>query len=166
MSMLVSIEATVIVDSTTLVGVGTVLTLDLLIDDAFPDTNPAPNDFAALNVGTLSSFLIVPVGGTIDSLTATPTSWDADITLDLNPLLPILLPGTVTTVGVGATPDQVLPDYFSLTSGLLWVDVGVVVAGGTVQASIDSITISVPEPAPSVLLGLAAVGFLWRRPRS
>jgi len=163
--MVVNIQATVIVDGTTLVGVGTVLSLDLFIDDTVADLNGLPSDFFATNVGTVSSFLIVPVGGTVDDVTATPTNWDANATLDLNPVLPILLPASLSLVGVGATPDQVMPDFASLTSGLITVDVSVVAPGAMVIATVDSISIApVPEPSLVALLGVVGLAWCGRRP--
>jgi len=159
--MLVTVDATITAGLAPFVNIGDAFSITMLIDDATADAEPLPNDFSAINVGTLSSFLIVAVTGTVDSVDATPTTWDSAVTLDLSAMLPgVFLPATLALIGVGATPDQVMPDFSSLTSGLIVVDVGTVVPGAFVVASVDAVTIA-PVPEPSLVALLGVVGLAW-----
>jgi len=109
------------------------------------------------------------VTGDISSVVANAGIWDMVASIDLSALSPGLsVPATVSLVGTGLTPDQVLPDFTTLTSGELVADVGALFGpGAVVTADINSVSIAVPEPSTALLLGsgLAALG-AWRRRRN
>lgn len=161
----VIINATVTEDATGALGIGAPLSLSLFFDDATPNEVVAPNYLATGNPGSLSTFLIIPVAGTVSDVTGTgSTSWNATGDVDLTSVLGVFVPLSIETTGVGMTPGQIAPDYSSLTGGEIVVDLSGVGTGGFVKADIDSIQI-VPEPSTAALLGLglAALGAARRR---
>jgi hypothetical protein len=160
--MTVTVTASLTYDGTGLVGpVGTELSLDFLLDDATPNETTPPNYVASGGVGTVSSFLIVLVAGTVDWVIASTggTWWSTAGVLDG---AGFLLPFTLNINGAGLTPGQIIPDFVGpVAGGSLSVDVGVIFPGETVEATITGVTTSI-GPAPSVpSLSAPALVLLW-----
>jgi hypothetical protein len=158
----VTVTASLTHDGTGLVGpVGTELSLDFLLDDATPNETTPPNYVASGGVGTVSSFLIVPVAGTVDWIIASTrgTWWSTAGVLDAEGFL---LPFTLNINGTGLTPGQIIPDFVGpVAGGSLSVDVGAVVPGETVEATITGVKTTF-GPVPSVpSLSAPALVLLW-----
>jgi hypothetical protein len=158
----VTVTASLTHDGTGLVGpVGTELSLDFHLDDAMPNETTPPNYLASGGVGTLSSFLIVPVAGTVDWIIASTrgTWWSNAGVLDAGGFL---LPFTLNINGAGLTPGQIIPDFLGpVTGGSLSVDVGAIFPGETVEATITGVTTSFVPVAPVPSLSAPALVLLW-----
>jgi hypothetical protein len=146
------------------VPVGSSLAMDLFFDSATPNEVAGPA-YQATSPGTLSSFLLIPVTGTVDQVTTDGVgTWNlvASMTLDLSGfgLGIVVLPLTGTVTGVGLTGGQILPDFASLTSGSFNVNTTPLGFGaGAIVGTIDSITLtSLPEPTALLLLAVASLG--------
>jgi hypothetical protein len=166
----ITINATITHDDTGFAPVGDPLNIDIFLDDATPNEDVAPNYLATGNPGTLSSFLIVAVTGTIFDVTGTgDTSWDATGEIDLTSLLAgIYLPISIEIDGVGMTPGQITPDFVGAVTGQIVVDLTPLAGlgiSGTTEAAINSVTI-VPEPSTALLLGLGLMGLGATRRRN
>ena len=146
----VTVTASLTHDGTGLVGpVGTELSLDFLLESATPNETTPPNYVASGGVGTVSSFLIVQVAGTVDWIVASTggTWWSTVGVLDG---AGFLLPFTLNINGAGLTPGQIIPDFVGpVTGGSLSVDVGAIFPGETVEATITGVKTSF-GPVPSV----------------
>jgi hypothetical protein len=158
----VTVTASLTYDGTGLVGpVGTELSLDFLLDDATPNETTPPNYVASGGVGTVSSFLIVMVAGTVDWVVASTggTWWSTAGVLDG---AGFLLPFTLNINGAGLTPGQISPDFVGpVAGGSLSVDVGVIFPGETVEATITSVTTSFGPAPPVPSLSAPALVVLW-----
>jgi hypothetical protein len=93
--MMITIGGTVTYSDTVFVPVGTPLDLDVFVDSATPNEGIPPDYLATGNPGTLSSFLIVAVTGTI--------------AVDLDPLFP-LASGSVLANVVSLSIDVLVPE--------------------------------------------------------
>jgi hypothetical protein len=169
----ITLAATITVDGTGAAPPGTLIDLNLFVDDLTPDEDPAAGLFLATNPGVADAFLLVDVLGPILSVTADSTGGDWKASGELVALGLITLPFQVVMNGVGLTPDQILPDFSGAFSGEIIVDVtplaGLInpLPGPEVRATINTITIApVPEPSLVALLGLglglAATVRRWR----
>lgn len=144
-----------------LVPLGSSITATLTLQSTTPDEDPAAGAFLATNLGgTIATVLVVPVMGTVDSVTTTgSTSWSSMATIvALNQPLPT----TTVLTGMGMTPDQILPDFASLTGGTVSVDLTNLNQTSGAVADVDSIQI-VPEPMELLLLGMAGLAMAFRR---
>jgi hypothetical protein len=158
----VTVTASLTHDGTGLVGpVGTELSLALLLESATPNETTPPNYVASGGVGTVSSFLIVQVAGTVDWIVASTggTWWSTVGVLDG---AGFLLPFTLNINGAGLTPGQIIPDFVDpVTGGSLSVDVGGIFPGETVEATITGVTTSFGPVAPVPSLSAPALVLLW-----
>ncbi len=140
------------------IPVGSPFSMDLSIDDAEPNIGTAP-DYHAVNAGTLSSFLLIPVPGSVDdiSLDALSDTWTGLLSLDLGAALPgTVLATTVTLTGTGYTPGQILPDFSAITFGQILIDT-VALAGSGIEADVTGVSFGpapVPEPGTALLVGV------------
>jgi len=174
-SVQVVINGQITSSPTPAVAVGTPFAATLTLDSATADEVAAAGAFLATNPGTVASSLLVPVSGPINSITTTgSTQWIADSTLVA---LGNALPTVMTLIGTGMTPDQILPDFTTLSAGTISVDLnslGAFGISGTAFASVTSIgslpvmfgPLVVPEPTELLLLGLAAALLAGRRVRT
>jgi len=157
----VTVTASLTYDGTGLVGpVGTELSLDFHLDDAMPNETTPPNYLASGGVGTLSSFLIVPVAGTVDWVIASTrgTWWSSAGVLDAGGFL---LPFTLNINGAGLTPGQIVPDFVGpVAGGSLSVDVGGIFPDETVEATITGLEISAGPTPPLPILSAPALVLL------
>ncbi len=142
------------------------LTLSFEVAGNTPDEDPAAGAYEATSPGTFSGTFDTPtlgtigVGGAISSITATAPGGPWIVTGEtLVSLLPI--PVTVTLFGTGMTPDQILPDFTSFTSGSFLVDATGPLGLGEGTGSVTSLEI-VPEPAAATLV-FAAMALALRR---
>jgi len=157
------------------VAVGTAFVATLTLDSATADEAGAVGAFMATNPGTVASTLIIPVSGPVNSITTTgSTQWIANSALMA---LGNALPTVMTLIGTGMTPDQILPDFTTLSAGTISVDLNNLAGlgiSGTAFASVTSISslpglfgpLVVPEPTELLLLGLAAALLAGRRVRT
>ncbi len=154
----------------TMVPVGSALSMDLLLDDAERNLVSAP-DYHAISPGTLSSFLIIAVPGTVDDIALTDATgtWVGLMSLDLTAVLGpgVFLPVVTTLVGTGYTPGQILPDFsFPLTSGVMDIDATLIGAPEPFLASVTGITVTpIPEPGTALLVGLGLIAVAGSRRR-
>jgi len=131
-----------------IISVGDPFYIDLSWDDAQPNLI-APPDYHATNVGTLASFLIVDVPGFVDDVFVSGGTWTSHMRLDLTATLTgVYIPMTVTITGTGNTPGQILPDFKTISSSLVDLDLTPLAAyiaiEGPTQAVITSITNTFP----------------------
>ena len=145
----------------TFVPVGSSLALTLYLDTDNPDADPTVGAFTATNNSNLDSFLIVPVTGSAAVSSSGSNNWSATGLLDLTATIDgLYLPYSVTISGTGMTPDQILPNFSSVTGGLITVDTSQIVDTGTqILATVNSVSISeVPVPAAAWLFGSSVLG--------
>jgi len=158
----VTVTASLTHDGTGLVGpVGTELSLDLLLDTALPNETTPPNYLASDGAGTISSFLILPVAGTVEWIIASTrgTWWSSAGVLDAGG---VLLPFTLNINGAGLTPGQIVPDFVGpVAGGSLSVDVGGIFPGETVDATITGVEVSFAPPPSVPGLSAPALVLLW-----
>ena len=123
--------------------VGDPFFIDLFWDDAEPNLVASPN-YHAINVGTLKSFLIVDVPGFVDDVFVSGGTWTSHMRLDLTATLTgIYIPMTVTITGTGNTPGQILPNFTTISSSLVDLDLtplaALIVIDGPTQAVVTTI---------------------------
>ena len=123
--------------------------INLLWDDAEPNQLGESPDYYAINVGTLSSFLIVGVPGFVDDVSVSRGIWTSHMRLDLTAVLSgVYIPMTVTIAGTGNTPGQILPDFTTISRSFVDLDLtplaGYIAIEGPTQAVITSITNTFP----------------------
>jgi hypothetical protein len=158
----VTVTASLTYDGTGVVGpAGTELSLDYLLDDATPNETTPPNYLASGGAGTVSSFLILPVAGTVEWIIASTrgTWWSNAGVLDAGGFL---LPFTLNINGAGLTPGQIVPDFVGpVAGGSLSVDVGGIFPGETVEATVTGVEISFGPPPSVPSLSAPALVLLW-----
>jgi hypothetical protein len=100
-------------------------------------------------------------------LPPTPYGWGFNGEMDLSAAMPgLMLPIYVGIDGVGLTPEQILPDFSSVTGGEVVVDLALIAPGEAVLADVTAVSITpiVPEPSAAVLVGMSLLGIAsWRR---
>ena len=140
---------------------GNPFSLQMYVDSATPNEGTSP-DFQATSPGSVYSFLIVDIYGSLDSVTATAGTgtWSANGVFSI---AGYDLPYAMAITGTGLTPGQILPDFSSFT-GTITIDLMALAPALSLEsldpvvANVDSITIAAPEPATAVLVAVALSG--------
>lgn len=144
-------------------NIGDALAFTVIIDDTNPDADPAAGAYLATDNSLVDTFLIVPVTGSASISTSGDSSWNSVGILDLTSVVAgLYLDYTVSVSGLGMTPDQIMPDFTTFSSGEILVDMSPLGAGLQVAATLNSIDITaipaVPVPAAAWLFGSALIG--------
>lgn len=139
-----------------IVDIGDALEFHVVVDDTNPDFDGSGGSYVATNDSPMSGFFLVPVTGTGSVDTFNSFTWRVQGTLDASAAAPgLFLPYAVIVNGVGMTHDQIMPDFTGPVTGSLILDMGALVAGETIDATVTSISIApvtaVPVPAAAWL---------------
>jgi hypothetical protein len=138
-------------------AVGSQLVLDFLFDSDKLDEDPAAGSYLATDHGSLDTGLVIP--GSVHELRALNSLeisagdsidlWALSGTADV--ITQGTLPFNLAIIGLGLTPDQILPDFTSLSGGALNVDLAAGGAGfGTrLTAAVVAVDI-IREPSTAV----------------
>ena len=133
------------------------IAVTLTIDDAYPDGDPTSGMYLASNHGDV----VVTSGSTLSttaSLIAADSSagtWTLDFTV-FEPTLSVFADTQIIFTGLGLTPDQIVPDFDSITSGVWTTSIsGLPDVVGTIAI--------VPEPGTGLLVALGLAGLGARR---
>ncbi len=145
------------------------VSVSLVVESTQPDENPASNVYLATDHGAFTLDTVLAPSAPPINLIGTPSqitadavagAWGFDITIDLGLAT---VDADLEFLGLGLTPDQILPDFTSIQSGVLTADTGALGLG--VLSGDVSLTI-VPEPSTALLVGLGLTAFGLRRRRS
>jgi len=107
-----------------IISVGGAVTINFSWDDAEPNLIASP-DYHAINVGTFSTIVLDPVlsSGPVDDVFVSGGTWTSHMRLDFKDFSPgLFAPLTVTITGTGNTPGQILPDFTTILSSLVDID--------------------------------------------
>jgi len=130
-------------------AVGTEMVLDFLFDSDTPDEDPAPGSYLATNHGTVDGGLAI--SGSVHELRALEPLglWAVSGTVDVAAVSDV--PFLLAITGPGLTPDQILPDFTSLTGGVLKVDFTGAYGWHGTRVIADVVAIdTIPEPFTDV----------------
>lgn len=126
------------------ITLGDSVSVNVVVDSLQPNETTPP-DFLATNHGTISSFLIIPVDGTVQQISLNDASgdWTLDGSLDVA-ILGEIFPTTVMITS--PAHDGILPDWASATGGSGSVGLGTL--GGELLFDVTGVTIAeVPNPS-------------------
>jgi hypothetical protein len=131
---------------------GDPVVISLFVDSNTPDEDGAPNAFLATAPGTVEFQFADNTPGNADVLSISADAgsgeWAGDL-VTTDPPAPS--PVAVTLAGLGLTPDQILPDYASLTSGTAHFDSMLPFGGTFIDVDLIGIDIvPLAGPAPPV----------------
>jgi len=136
------------------IGIGNALLLELELESTTADENPTIGAYLSTLAGTMyTDYGLVPsVAVSEISAPGGAGDWTASGTGSA-PLIGSLQ-WTLDLLGLGLTPDQILPDFDSLTGGELLVSSS---TGPLLGADVVSV-LAIPEPGTAALLGLGLLG--------
>lgn len=162
--MNVTLNATITADTTGAITLGEPLSIALVLDTDTPNESAVPGTYLATGLGTTTIGLLgTDLVADVLSIENTAGVWTLTAQIDL---VPLGLPGVLNVAGpvggTGLTPGQILPDFATITSGDIIVDLsGILGPGQYATATVGSIDISeVPEPGTALLMGLGLSGLL------
>jgi len=162
--MNVTLNATITADTTGAITLGEPLSIAMVLDTDTPNESVVPGTYLATGLGTTTIGLLgQELVADILSVENTAGVWTLTAQVDL---VPLGLEGVLNVAGpiggTGLTPGQILPDFATITSGDIIVDLsGILGPGQSATATVGSIDISeVPEPGTALLMGLGLSGLL------